>query len=207
MRRPPGRRGTENRRPTGVPRRQHIAPSVAEPLTVFEQAQFLGGVDENVGVAPDAETAAAFDEARGGKQSIAQVGLGNRAKADNRQTVRQPIGLGIAQVRRVDQAPARIDIGVVQQPFDRATPTPGDAVIDFTQLLGNVNVNRAAGGEREDQGQFIRGHGSQAMWRDADDGIAEAFDCGATCLDELGVGIRRVDKAPLLRARRGPAKA
>jgi hypothetical protein len=46
-------------------------------------------------------------------------------------------------VRRVDDAPARVDVRVVEQPGDRRRAAPRDALGDFPLLLGGVNVDRA----------------------------------------------------------------
>ena len=39
------------------------------------------------------------------------------------------------------EAPARIDVRMIEQPGDRTLPAPGDAVRHFAQLLGDVDVH------------------------------------------------------------------
>ena len=62
----------------------------------------------------------------------------------------------------VDQAPARIDTGMIEQPFDRPRARPGEAGLDFLHLLGGVDVHRPAFGQRNDLRQFLGRDGAQA---------------------------------------------
>ena len=51
-------------------------------------------------------------------------------------------------MRGVDQAPARVDLRIVEQPFDRPRAGPREAILDFLRLLGGVDVDRPATRQR-----------------------------------------------------------
>ena len=63
-----------------------------------------------------------------------------------------------------------IDIGMVEQPFDRPRARPGDAIVDLTRLFGDVDVDRAGRlASADDAREFLRRHRAQRVRRDADD--------------------------------------
>ena len=64
--------------------RQDVAPARRQPLPVFEQPQFFGRVDQHIGVRADPEGAVQVQEGAGGKEAVAEVGLGDRAEAGDR---------------------------------------------------------------------------------------------------------------------------
>ena len=88
---------------------------------------------------------------RASKSAVAEIGLGDRAKAGDRAARGKAVGLGLGHVGRVDQAPAPVDLGVGEQPFDRPRARPGEAVLDLLHLLGDVDVDRAVAGQRDDR--------------------------------------------------------
>ena len=108
------------------------------------------------------------EEAARGKHAVAEIGLGDRAKAGDRAARGQAVGLGLGHVGGVDQAPAPVDLGIGEQPFDRPRARPGDAVLDLLHLLGDMDVDRAAAGQRRNRAELLRRHGAQAVRRDAD---------------------------------------
>ena len=63
--------------------RQHRAAAGSEPLLILQPAQLLDRADRDVAVRAQAEAAAGVQEGGGGKQAVAQVGLGGRAQADH----------------------------------------------------------------------------------------------------------------------------
>ena len=75
---------------------------------------------------------------------------------------------------RMDEAPALIDRRMFEQPLDRSPARPGQAILDFSDLFGGMDVDRAALSERNDRRQFVRRHGPQAVRRDADIGSGQA---------------------------------
>jgi hypothetical protein len=105
------------------------------------------------------------------EDAIAEVRLGRRAQAGHRAALRGVLVLGVVHVRRVDQAPARIDRRVIEQPFDRAQAAPLDAVVDFLGLLGDVDVDRCRAVDGFEAGdgvaQPFRRHCAQRMRRHA----------------------------------------
>ena len=58
-------------------------------------------------------------------------------------------------MRGVDGAPARVDLGMVEQPAHRPRPDR-DAVLDLLDLLGDMHVDRAIAGKLDDRRQFLR---------------------------------------------------
>ncbi len=58
-------------------------------------------------------------------------------------------------MRRVDEAPARIDCLVVEQPVDRTPAAPRQALGDLAGLLGDVNMDRRRGIERAQPGNRV----------------------------------------------------
>ena len=93
---------------------------MGEALRIFELAQLVGNADQHVGVRPHAEPAAVLDERGRGKGAVAEVGLGDRAKARDRAAAGKGDRFGFGHVGGVDQAPALADIGILQQPLDGA---------------------------------------------------------------------------------------
>ena len=60
-------------------------------------------------------------------------------------------------VRRMDDAPAAVEIRMIEKPFDRPRAEPGDAVGDFADLLGGMDVDRRLlGDQRDDRGELVR---------------------------------------------------
>ena len=93
-----------------------------EPLAVLERAQFLRGVDQDVGIGAGANPSACLEKPQRRENAVAQIGFGDRTQSYNRAAYGQRIGFGIVQVGRVDQAPALIQPGMIEQPVDRALP-------------------------------------------------------------------------------------
>ena len=89
---------------------------------------------------------------------------------------------------------------------DRAPARPGHAILDFLHLLGGMDVNRPAFGERNDRREFVRCHGAQAVRRDADIGAGQARDGLARGGHQFGELIDRADEAALAVMRRGAAE-
>ena len=52
---------------------------------------------------------------------------------------------------RVDEAPARVDRGVLEEPGDGAAPRPGEAILDLLHLLGDMDVHRTVRDRGEDR--------------------------------------------------------
>ena len=95
----------------------------------------------------------------------------------------------------VDEAPAVVHRGVGEEPVDRALAGPGEAVIDFARLLGDVDVDRAADGG---QGrELVEGDGAQRMGREAEHGVVEGGDGGLGGVEEAGEAVEVVDEAEL----------
>ena len=76
----------------------------------------------------------------------------------------------------VDQAPALVHRGMVEQPVHRSLPGPRERILDFSNLLGDMDMNRAGPGQLAHRGQFIRRDCSQAMGRNTEQGAVEPND-------------------------------
>ena len=85
-----------------------------QALAVFEQAQFLRRVDQHIGIGADAEASIGGEIIRRRKDAVSEIGFGDRAEPGDRAAFRQLPGFAVGHVRRVHQAPALIDRGVVE---------------------------------------------------------------------------------------------
>ncbi len=75
------------------------------------------------------------------------------------------------------QAPARIHIRMVQQPLHRPAAAPGQAVVHFALLFGDMDVHRRLAGQLRDLIQVRRRHGPQAVRCHAHQRTFQATDC------------------------------
>ncbi len=91
-----------------------------QPLGVFQKPQLFPRTDADIAVAADAEFAVGADKHGGGKNAIAQVGLGRGAQAHGGAGADHLGKLLRRAMRGMDQAPARVNGHVVQQPANRA---------------------------------------------------------------------------------------
>ena len=113
-----------------------------------ELAEHRGGADghvlagtreaQNLGVDPPRRR----QKFIGGKNAIAQIGFGDRAKAYDaaRSGYRgqfRRIGMG-----RVHEAPARVDRHMIEQPGDRSLSRPGETGFNLACLFGDVDMDR-----------------------------------------------------------------
>ena len=193
-RRQPQRLGHAGALPIG----EHVALALRQALGVFEQAQFLGGVDAGVAVRADAPGAAP-----GGcvEHAVAEVGLGGRTQADHRTAPTGTGALVFVEVRGMHQAPAGVDRRVVEQPLHRSLAAPGLAVDHFLKLFGDVDVHRRAGVEAVQPGQQLgqrrRCDGAQRVRCDA-----AAHALRAKQFDDAQQIVDVVDEATLVVARR-----
>ena len=139
-------------------------------LAVFQQPQFLGEADVDMAVGADPEPAASGQEVRGVEDAVAEIGLGLRAEPGDGADAGQRFGFGAGHVRRVDGAPVPVHRQRIQQIFDRTPAAPGDAVIDFGSLFGDVDVDWAAACERQDLADLLHCGGAKRMGSDTDPG-------------------------------------
>ena len=103
---------------------------------------------------PNAPPAARYFVGR--KNAVAQIRFGDRAQPRHRATRGEPRGFGVIEMRGVHQAPPAIHRRVVQQPLHRARTRPREALLDFADLFGGMDVHRARRGERHHSGQRPR---------------------------------------------------
>ncbi|MNK88563.1 hypothetical protein D3C87_1085280 [compost metagenome] len=113
-------------------------------------------------------------------------------------------------MRGVDQAPARIDRRVVEQPLHRPHAAPGQAVIHLLLLFGDVDMHRRGGVHRvqpgHGAGQALRRHRAQRMRRQPEPRAVLGAGRGKVAKQRQH-GIRPVQEAPLVRLRRLAAEA
>ena len=186
---------------------QPVAAAIPQPLSVFQQAQFLGNRRCDVAVRADTVDAAQRGEIGCGEDAVAKIGFRCRTQAGDSAGARQPCRLFGRHVGRVDGAPPAVDRHLVQQEFHRAPSAPGDAVFDFAFLLGDVDMDRAAGlFSGEDRPHLVRGGCTQRMDREAE----RCVRCGAFRLQGVEKGeelIDVMDEGALPFAGLGSAKA
>ncbi len=65
-------------------RHQAVPAPIAQALAIFEKPQFLRHAGRDMAVGADGDRAALRQELRGGKDAIAEIGLGRRAEASDR---------------------------------------------------------------------------------------------------------------------------
>src|SRR6185437_6008856 len=123
---------------------QHVALAMDQALAVFEGAQLVCGGEADVGIRADAEAAAVAEEVGHVEQAVAEVGLGDRAEADDRLRPGDARTFVPVGVRGVDEAPVLVDLDGVYQEIDRATAVGGEAVVDLARLLADMDVRRLA---------------------------------------------------------------
>ena len=121
--------------------------------------------------------------------------------------LRQARALVGRHVRAVDQAPARVEAHVVQQPLHGARAGPGDAVVHLARLLGGVDVDGAGGPSLDERAQLGRIDGAQRMRRDAEGGARKPRDMAAAGLQQPREAIEIEQEARLPGRGRLPAAA
>src|SRR5262249_55618675 len=107
----------------------------------------------------------------------------------------------------MDQAPARIDRSVFEQPFDRAPAERRNALIYLPDLLGRMDMDRAVRQRPAYGRESVRRYGAQRMRRDADARSGQICDDRACSLDQLQEALRIVDEALLSRCGRRAVEA
>src|SRR3546814_8192073 len=92
------------------------ARAVREPLRIFERAKLLRRIDEDVAVGADPEAPTRREIIDRRKDAVAEIGLGDRTQPGDRAARSEPRHFMFGKVRRMNQAPAFVNPGVVQQP-------------------------------------------------------------------------------------------
>ena len=98
----------------------HVAHAMAQALAVLERAQLLERAHRDVAVAADGPRAPRLEPRHELEDAVAQVRLGHRAEADARAGRAQRAHLDLREVRRMDEAPARVDVDEVADPGEAA---------------------------------------------------------------------------------------
>ena len=184
-----------------------VALLLAQALAVFERAQLLVEGDAHVAVGADGEAAAGGGKARRLEDAVAEIGFGDGAQAGDGAGLRKARALVGRHVRAVDQAPARVDVHVVEQPLHGARAGPGDAVLHLARLLGGVDVDGAGGPSLDERAQLGGIDGAQRMRRDAEGGAGEPIDVAAARLQEPREAVEIEQEARLPRRGRLAAAA
>jgi hypothetical protein len=204
---PAGERRLVKSEPAGFAvARENVAPLERNPLHHVDEAQLEKRIDADVTVAADPQIPARGQVIDRPKDAVAEIGLRGRAEADDRARRGEAPRLSGSHVRRMHDAPLRVDPGVLQQPFDRARAAPGDAIVDFLVLFRGVDMDWCAdelgARERDDLGELMRRDRSEAVRRHADDLTFLPRQLSDQPQKAAGV----VDKAPLCRERRCAAE-
>ena len=70
------------------------------------------------------------------------------------------------EVSRMDKAPAPIDRRMIEQPCHRSLTRPGDTILDFPHLFGNMDMDRRLSSDRDNLREIARRHGAQTVRSD-----------------------------------------
>ena len=189
--------GADERRRVACKQR---ARALRQALRIFERAQFLRRIDEDIAVGADPEAPTRGEIVDRRKNAVAQITFGDRAQSGDRAACGKPRDFVGIKVSRVDEAPAFVDPGVIEQPFNRSRAAPCDAVGDFLHLFGGVDMHRPCRRQVEQRRQFIGRHGAKRVGRDPDIGVAGEF--GPRGVEQRGKAVDVVEETPLPRARR-----
>ncbi len=207
--RPTDRRGIEEPPPRGaaVRRRQPVAGAVAQTLAVFERAELRRSRDQHVGIAADPEGPAGLGIGGGRKDAVAEVAFGDRAEPRHGARSGHAGGFIGRHVGGMNEAPSRVDLGVVEQPFDGPGAGRGDAVLHLADLFGDVDMNRAFGERREEGRDLVGRGGAERMRRDADAAGRQHRDGMRRPFDQACIEVQRRYEAPLPGRRSRAAEA
>ena len=99
----------------------------------------------------------------------------------------------------MDEAPAGPEPHLVEKPLDGAPARPGEAVAYFLLLLGRMDVDGAAPGERNGVREVLRANGSQGMRCNAEHGAWQGGDGAGRRLDEARIPVGITQEAALAR--------
>ncbi len=199
-----GERRVEQRPPdrAAITPGEDVARTVGEPLAVFELTQFCGRVDLDVGIGADAEASASREIARAVEYAVAERGFGERAEPSDCSGPRQCLGLAGRHVGRVNQAPATIDVCMIEQPLHRPGTQHRNAVLDLLDLLGGMNVDWPNGARSHDLLQRIDRNRAQRMRRDPHARVRERGNDLMRARDQSEEAVQIVEEALLSRTRR-----
>jgi hypothetical protein len=78
-------------------------------------------------------------------QPVAEIRFDREAQARDRAAVRERERFAIVDVRRMHEAPARVDVEAIEQPLHGPRAERREAGVDFRGLLRYVDVYRRAG--------------------------------------------------------------
>ncbi len=122
--------------------REHPAATRLAPCDAFELAHLLERVDAHVRVRSDAEGNRSAADALCGKEAVAEVCLGGRARADDGPRRGEEVELDAFCVGRMYDRGALGQAAGARKQFDRAAAVLGEAVLDLLGLLVGVDVER-----------------------------------------------------------------
>ncbi len=178
-----------------------------QALRILKEAQFVGDADLHVGVGPDAVTPAVCDEGARIEYAIAEIRFRDRTQARRGAGSRHTQRLGVGHVSCMNQAPLLVDVIVIEQPIDGTPAGPGEAIVNFLGLFGDVNVDGRLVGHGGDGGQLFRRHGAQRVRSHADNAGAQWLQGSPASIQQTFVTAHTIDKAALILARFGAAEA
>ena len=161
-------------------------------------------------VAADGERADRIEIMAGGKDAVTQIAFGGGTHAGHRIGRGKQRALALVHVGRVHEAPVRIELDMGEQPLHRPHAAPGEAVLDFLALLGDVKVNRHSGvrGARvAHQGRKLLGcRGAQGMRRDTESRVLLSRHLVRGCAQQRVESFNVMQKATLACGRCGAAE-
>ena len=140
------------------------------------------------------------------EHAVAEIGLGDRAQPGDGARRGDQLDLRRRRVRRVDQAPARIDRDRVVQELDRTLAVRGERILDLLHLLGDMDVHRPVRPALGDPRKVGEGDGAQRMRRDAELRIRKPGDRPRARLDEALEAVAVAEEPALALNRRRAAE-
>src|ERR1700761_156865 len=185
----------------------NIAMTRRQALAVLEPPQFFHRRHRNMRVRTDAEHALRIQVIGQREQAVTEIGFGGRAQARYRSASCDLPHFAVLDMRRVHQAPARIDVGVVKQPFHWPCATRGQAVLHFADLFGDVNM------DRHTLRQLGREYLTHGLFRDCTQGMQGHTNAKITalmplqCFQQAQVDVHIVAETALECSQRTPIEA
>ena len=132
------------------------------------------------------------------KDTITQIGLGNRTKPSDRTAFGKGSGLALSHMRGMNQTPFFIHLTLPQNPFDRTRAPHCEHLLDFFCLFRNMHVHRHPSMQIQRLAQARLGCGAQGMRCNADTRIRwQRSHCTMASRDNVRKCINRIAKAQL----------
>ena len=136
---------------------------VLEPLRIFEESHFLDQIYGHIGVSVEPDAPVHSQEFPRPEDAVAQVGFGHGTKSGNGPGGGYSGHLIVGHMDGMNQTPTLVHGVVIQKPSNRPAPVMVLDLLDFRQLLGDVNMDRTGGMSVDQKAQALLRYGAQRM--------------------------------------------